>query len=65
MEATKTDLSNRYGELLRVAMREPVIITAHGKPSHVLVSIEHWEELMQKIEDAKQGEATKPSTPRG
>lgn len=45
MEATKTDLKNKYGELLRAAFKEPVIITGHGKPSHVLLTYEHYMEL--------------------
>lgn len=51
MEATKTDLKNKLGPLLRAAFTEPVIITDHGEPSHVLLTIEHYKELLQKIED--------------
>ncbi len=51
MEVTKTDLKNKYGELLRAAFSEPVIITGHGKPSHVLLTYEHYMEMMQKLEE--------------
>lgn len=53
MEATKTELGNKTGPILRAALREPVMITAHGNPSHVLVSIEQWEEMLRIIEDAQ------------
>lgn len=51
MKATKTDLKNKLGELLRAAFSDPVVITDHGKPSHVLLTIEHYKEMMQKIEE--------------
>lgn len=50
MEVTKTDLKNKYGELLRAAFKEPVIITGHGKPSHVLLTYESYMELLSKAE---------------
>ena len=53
MEATKTEVKTRLGRVLRAAIIEPVVITAHGEPSHVLVSIEQWNELQEKLSSAK------------
>lgn len=53
MEATKTDLKNKYGELLRAAFLEPVVITGHGKPSHVLLTYEHYIDLLKKAEETE------------
>ena len=56
MKATKTNLKNRYGELLRAAFSEPVVITDHGKPSHVLLTYEYFTELKEKAEKAEKAE---------
>jgi prevent-host-death family protein len=50
MKATKTELKQELGKLLRAAFQEPVIITAHGIDSHVLMTMEHYMELMLKLE---------------
>jgi len=51
MKASKTELKQELGKLLRAAFEEPVIITDRHKDSHVLMTIEHYKELMRKIED--------------
>lgn len=37
---TAKDAKNRLGEVLRAALRAPVVITVHGKPSVQLMSVE-------------------------
>ena len=48
MKATKTELKQAVGKLLRAAFTEPVVITDHGKDSHVLMTIEHYERLTKE-----------------
>lgn len=51
MKATKTELKQELGRLLRAAFDEPVIITDRRKDSHVLMTIEYYEEMIKKIKD--------------
>ena len=51
MEASKTDLKNKLGSLLRAAFTEPVVITDRGVPSHVLMTIEEYKDLLSKLEE--------------
>ena len=55
MRATKTDLKQRLGKLLRMAFTRPVMITDHGEVSHVLMTIEYYNEHV-KEESRKENE---------
>lgn len=52
---TKTDLVVKTSEVFRATFSEPVVITDRRKDSHVIMTIEHYTELMQKLKD-KEGE---------
>lgn len=53
MKASKTELKQELGKLLRAAFTEPVIIMDRGEDSHVLMTIEHYKELMQRLTEAE------------
>lgn len=59
MKASKTQLKNQTGDLLKAAYREPVIITDYGKDSHVLLHIDDYLKLLQNIE-AMEAEKNRP-----
>lgn len=50
MKATKTELKNKIGVLLRAAYKEPVIVTDRGVTTHVLMTIEEYERLTKNEE---------------
>jgi prevent-host-death family protein len=59
MKATKTQLKNETGRLLRAAIKAPVIITDHGSESHVLLAMEDYLELIAN--KPKEGNKTLPA----
>ena len=46
-EATRTQVKNNLGEVMRAAFISPVIVTDRGKESHVLMTIERYRELLE------------------
>jgi prevent-host-death family protein len=44
-----TSAKNRFGEILRMAEKEPVYIVRHGKAKTVVLAADHFEALQQKI----------------
>jgi len=40
------EAQNHFGELMNKAIKEPVIINKHGKPSAVLISHEEYEKFL-------------------
>lgn len=60
---TRTDLTQRVSAVLRESYKNPVMITDRGADSHVLMTIEHYMELMRKLE-AKEGKEERPNAPR-
>ena len=49
-----TEAKNKFGELLEVAHREPVEISKKGRPVAVLLSLEAYEEMQERLrEDEK------------
>jgi len=40
------EAQNHFGELMNRAIKEPVIINKHGKPSAVLISHEEYEKFL-------------------
>jgi prevent-host-death family protein len=57
---TLTDARNRHGEVFDQAMIEPVVLTKQSRPSHVILSAQAYEQLIERIsqlEDAVWGQA--------
>jgi len=49
-----TEAKNKFGELLEAAHREPVEISKKGRPVAVLLSMEAYEEMQERLrEDEK------------
>lgn len=48
---TKTDVVQKFAEIVRATFSGPVIITDRRKDSHVIMTIEHYEELMDQLHD--------------
>lgn len=56
---TLTDARNRHGEVFDQAMIEPVMLTKQSRPSHVILSAQAYETLMDRLaelEDAVWGQ---------
>jgi prevent-host-death family protein len=51
MKATRTELKQELGKLLNETKKAPVVITSHGKESHVLMTIEDYRKLLDKKEE--------------
>jgi prevent-host-death family protein len=46
---TKTDIAQKVSEVIRATFSGAVIITDRGKDSHVLMTIENYEEMAEKV----------------
>jgi len=55
MEATATEVKNKFGKFSDIARNEPVIVEKTGRKTIVLIAFEEYERLTQ-IEDAYWGE---------
>jgi len=53
MKATRTELKNKTGKLLKASYFSPVIITDRGSDSHVLMTIEEYTVLLDKLQQLK------------
>jgi len=51
MEATSTEVKNKFGKFSDIARNEPVIVEKTGRKSIVLIAFEEYERLT-RIEDA-------------
>ncbi len=51
MEATATEVKNKFGKFSDIARNEPVIVEKTGRKTIVLIAFEEYERLIQ-IEDA-------------
>ena len=51
MEATATEVKNKFGKFSDIARKEPVIVEKTGRKSIVLIAFEEYERLTQ-MEDA-------------
>ena len=51
MEATATEVKNKFGKFSDIARSEPVIVEKTGRKAIVLIAFEEYERLIQ-IEDA-------------
>jgi prevent-host-death family protein len=45
---TASELQNHIGDALDRALREPLLITKHGKPHNVLLSFQEYERLIAR-----------------
>lgn len=48
-----SEAKGRLTELARVAQDEPVYLLRHSKPAALIVSVEAWEALHERLEDAE------------
>jgi antitoxin Phd len=51
MEATATEVKNKFGKYSDIARKEPVFVEKTGRKSIVLIAFEEYERLVQ-MEDA-------------
>ncbi|MEH2326687.1 MAG: type II toxin-antitoxin system prevent-host-death family antitoxin [Nostoc sp.] len=57
---TLTDARNKHGEVFDKAATEPVLLTKQSRPSHVIISAESYQKLinrLQQLEDMVLGQA--------
>ncbi len=45
-----SDLRIRQAEVLKVLVDEPVVLAQRGRPAAVLVSVEKWNRLIERLE---------------
>jgi len=48
-----SDLRIRQAEVLSMLSDEPIVLSQRGRPAAVLVSLEKWDELIARLEDAE------------
>ena len=48
---TLTDIRNKHGELFDKAATEPVLLTKQSRPSHVIISAESYQKLINRLEE--------------
>lgn len=48
---TISDARNRHGEVFDQAMVEPVLLTKQSRPSHVILSVQAYQALIDKISE--------------
>ena len=51
---SKTDLTQRIMQVMRASFANPVIITDRRQDSHVLMTIEHYKDLMRRLEEVEE-----------
>ncbi|NMG19039.1 type II toxin-antitoxin system Phd/YefM family antitoxin [Brasilonema bromeliae] len=59
---TLTDARNKHGEVFDKATVEPVLLTKQSRPSHVIMSAESYQQLINRLtelEDMVLGESAK------
>lgn len=57
---TLSDARNRHGEVFDIAMVEPVLLTKQSRPSHVILSVQAYQALIDRLselEDLALGQA--------
>jgi prevent-host-death family protein len=47
---TLTDARNKHGEVFDKAAIEPVLLTKQSRPSHVIISAESYQKLINRLE---------------
>ena len=48
---TLTDARNKHGEVFDKAATEPVLLTKQSRPSHVIISAESYQKLINRLEE--------------
>ncbi|MEH2042226.1 type II toxin-antitoxin system Phd/YefM family antitoxin [Nostoc sp.] len=48
---TLTDARNKHGEVFDKAATEPVLLTKQSRPSHVIISAEGYQKLINRLEE--------------
>ncbi len=48
---TLTDARNKHGEVFDRATIEPVLLTKQSRPSHVIMSAENYEQLIERLRE--------------
>ncbi|MGL5077261.1 MAG: type II toxin-antitoxin system Phd/YefM family antitoxin, partial [Waterburya sp.] len=48
---TLTETRNRHGEVFDKATVEPVLVTKQQRPSHVIMSVEVYEQLITRLRE--------------
>ncbi|MBD2525789.1 type II toxin-antitoxin system Phd/YefM family antitoxin [Nostoc sp. FACHB-133] len=48
---TLTDARNKHGEVFDKAATEPVLLTKQSRPSHVIISADSYQKLMNRLEE--------------
>ncbi|MEH2244978.1 type II toxin-antitoxin system Phd/YefM family antitoxin [Nostoc sp.] len=48
---TLTDVRNKHGEVFDKAATEPVLLTKQSRPSHVIISAESYQKLINRLEE--------------
>ena len=48
---TLTDARNKHGEVFDKAATEPVLLTKQSRPSHVIISAESYQKLINRVEE--------------
>lgn len=48
---TLNDALTKYSEVLTQAGNEPVILTQKSQPTHVILSVENFEKLLQRLDE--------------
>jgi prevent-host-death family protein len=59
---TLTDARNKHGEVFDKAAIEPVLLTKQSRPSHVIMSAENYQQLIERLtelEDMVLGQVAK------
>jgi prevent-host-death family protein len=49
-----TEAQNLHGEVFDQAMREPVLLTKQARPSHVILSAQTYNELMDRLTELEE-----------
>jgi prevent-host-death family protein len=48
---TLTDARNKHGEVFDKAAVEPVLLTKQSRPSHVIISADSYQKLLDRIQE--------------
>jgi len=63
-QSAATEAKNKFGQLIEMAMSEPVAIEKKGRPVAVLISFAEYQRLIE-IEDRQWGERAKEVLKKG
>lgn len=52
VRASAADLARQFSHYSDVALKQPVIVTKNGRPRNVLLSVEEYQRLMERDQQA-------------